>query len=72
MIELVLAILIGLYIGGRATRLKRLTNKDRQWNEAKVYYRINNPFNAQIEMLFTESEIKEARKRAARNPEDLA
>lgn len=66
-----ISLLAGLALGGYATRLRRQKNKDVAWNEARTYYRINNPFNPQIDMLLTSHGVAEAQRRARKQPEDL-
>lgn len=70
-ITITVSLLAGLALGGYFTRLKRTRNKDMAWNEARCFYRLNNPFNRDEDMLFTQRDLERPITRAKRNPEDL-
>lgn len=66
------SMLLGLVLGGYATRQRTTRNKDQAWNEAGRYIVQENPFNSPRRQAFTQHDVRDAGLRAHRNPEDFA
>lgn len=67
----ILLLILGIFIGCFITRLRRVQNKNADWNESKSYRVQWNPFNRPTKLALTDSQINKAGDRITNRPEDF-